>query len=171
MKLKFSKKFILLFSLVLIAALASVFLLLRPTKNNNETELLLEGSSFKSNTDIEIPIRISTANFTVNAVEAYLKFDPEYLEIKSIEKDGSILQIWLENQINFSNTEGTISLAGGLPTPGFRGSGVIVKIKAKTLKSGNTQINFTDKSRILLDDGNGTVAPLQLSPTKITIER
>ena len=119
---------------------------------------------------IEVDINIDSKESTINAAEAYLRFDPEYLEVQSVEKTGSFFEIWINNEPKFSNTNGTISFAGGLPTPGFKGKGRIGMLKLKLKKPGNSQIIFEGKSRLLLDDNNGTSIPLRMDSINITIK-
>ena len=117
-----------------------------------------------------VAINIDTKENTINAAEVYLTFDPQYFEVLSVDKAGSFFQIWIDNEPKFSNSNGTISFAGGLPTPGFKGMGKIGSVTIKAKKSGSTQINFTSKSRLLLDDTNGTFVPLRMDSIKVKIK-
>lgn len=107
-----------------------------------------------------IPISLDTAGQTINAAEVFLSFDPQSVRIDSVSKDGSILRFWITDEPKFSNVSGVISFAGGLPTPGFRGNGMIGTIAFTLLKPGPALLHFQSKSRVLLNDGKGTSVAL-----------
>lgn len=172
--MKLSNKKIIIF--LLVAVIGIVFLAIgaelfyKWQKNNSQSKISLEVRGDQKVGDVvDIDINIDTHNSTINAAEVYLTFDPVYLEIQVVEKSDSIFPIWL-GEPRFSNLEGTASFAGGLPTPGFKGRGKMGIIKAKLIKSGKTEISFSKKSRMLLNDGEGTAVPLQLGPIQLNIQ-
>ncbi len=114
--------------------------------------------------EVTIPVVISTNNETINAAEIYLTFDPAKVEVKSVSKDGSLFQIWITDEPKFSNQLGTISFAGGLPTPGFKGRGRVGTVSLVAKHSGLAVLTFDKKTRILKNDGLGTAIPLKLDP-------
>lgn len=116
---------------------------------------------------ITIPITIDTAGHTINAAEAYLTFNPAAVQIVSVNKEPSFFQLWIKDQPVYNNERGEISFAGGLPTPGFKGKGSIGSISLKLLTDKSAQLVFTPKTRILLNDGEGTAVPLRLRPLTI----
>ena len=120
-----------------------------------------------ANQVITVPIFMDTQDYTINAAEVYLRYDPSKLQIDSVAKEDSIFQIWITDQPKYSNESGELSFAGGLPNPGFKGRGQIGTVTLRKLSPGATNIMFEDKTRILLNDGKGTAIPLFLSPITI----
>jgi len=118
---------------------------------------------------VVVPIFIDTAADTINAAEVYLKFNPRALTVDSIMKEPSFFQLWIKDQPAFSNDSGTISLAGGLPTPGFKGRGQIGAVVFIPKVTGQHLLTFDPKTRILKNDGQGTFVPLRLAPIIITV--
>lgn len=125
--------------------------------------------TLKINQEVNIPVKINTANQNINAAEVYLKFNPTDLEVISLSKDKSFFTLWIKDQPAFSNEKGEISFAGGLPNPGFKGDGQIGTIKLKVKKKGDVKIEFDQRSRALLNNGSGTEIKLQLDPIKFKV--
>lgn len=119
---------------------------------------------------VTIDINIDTRTRNINAAEVYLRYDPKMIKVISAEKEGSFFQLWIPDEPKFSQKSGTISFAGGLPTPGLTGKGKIGSVKAKLIKRGETKIYFLQKSRMLLNDGKGTSTPLLMNPISVTIK-
>ncbi len=120
----------------------------------------------QSNQSVTLPIEIDTAGKTINAAEVYLDVDPSLAKITSVSKTGSFFQIWVSDPA-FDAKKGTISMAGGLPTPGFKGKGQIGTVTLIPLKQGIITVNLDNKTRALQNDGMGTSVPLSLSPMRI----
>ena len=109
--------------------------------------------------NFSIVLRVNTANVAINAAEGSVVFDSAKIQINSISKSGSIFTIWAEEP-KFSNAEGTIEFAGGVPNPGYSGSSGTVltinfKAKAATIIKGYTDIVMISGA-ILANDGEGT---------------
>lgn len=115
---------------------------------------------------IAIPVFIDSKTAAINAAEIYISFDPAQVQVESIDTTGSFFTLWIANNPQFSNKDGTIVLAGGLPTPGHSGNGLVATINAKVIKRGTYLLPFTDKSRILINDGKGTTQPLAKPPIR-----
>jgi hypothetical protein len=126
-------------------------------------------ASIHQNEAIIIPLYLNTVGTTINAAEVYIRFDPSLLEVQSVSKEGSFFTLWIDGQPRFSNIDGTISFAGGIPNPGYSDEGIIGKVTFKARQSGNTRLQITDESRILKNDGIGTVVPLQSQSQQIRI--
>ncbi len=117
---------------------------------------------------VEIPIFIDSQATTINAAELYLRFDPAKLHIESINTDGSFFTLWITDHPKFSNTDGTIALAGGLPNPGHTGTGLVATVQAKIIKRGDVFLTFDETSRVLLNDGKGTKQPFTMPRIRAT---
>jgi hypothetical protein len=77
------------------------------------------------------------------------------LEVVAINKNASILTMWVEDP-KFSNSSGSITLNGGVPNPGFVGSsGEIVSVVFRAKKTGTASLVFGD-SAVRQNDGLGT---------------
>lgn len=106
-----------------------------------------------------IVLRVNTGGTAINAAEGSVVFDPTKLSVSSISKSGSIFTIWA-SEPSFSNAEGSIEFAGGVPSPGYSGSnGLVLTINFKTKTStsigGSTDITLISGG-ILANDGYGT---------------
>jgi len=111
--------------------------------------------SFNVGKTFNVSIKVdSGGGVGVNAAEAVLKFDPQYLTVSSLSKSGSIFTLW-PVEPTFSNTEGKITFGGGSPTAYTANSGAIVTITFLAKKEGKTEVKFSSGS-VLAADGMGT---------------
>ncbi|MFH1648108.1 MAG: cohesin domain-containing protein [Patescibacteria group bacterium] len=102
-----------------------------------------------------IEVRVSTGGIAANAGEGTIIFDPNSLQVVSVSKTDSVFSLWVQDP-NYSNSAGTITFAGGKPSPGYTGaSGVIVDIVLKATTAGEATLSFASGS-VLADDGKGT---------------
>lgn len=96
-----------------------------------------------------------TSPQAVNAVSATLAFPRDLVQVTSVSKIGSILNLWVEEP-SFSNSAGTVSLEGVVPNPGFVGaSGPVVTVNFKVVAPGMANLKFSAGS-LLANDGYGT---------------
>ena len=148
--------------LILCAVVASVVgaILLHRHQFIPKNAALLSMSASVTADGENVPIILDSGNQTINAAEVFIHFDPQIIQVESISKDNSIFQIWITDSPSFSNTTGEISLAGGLPNPGFKGRGTVGRLKLRLLKQGVAKLQFLSRSRVLLNDGKGTSVPL-----------
>ncbi|MBX4211337.1 MAG: hypothetical protein KW806_00860 [Candidatus Yanofskybacteria bacterium] len=104
-------------------------------------------------------VRVNTGGEPINAAEGSIVFNPAKVEVVSLSKTGSIFGLWTVDP-TYSNAEGTIQFAGGLPSPGYNGSnGLILTItfrgKSATTINNSTSITLVSGA-ILANDGEGT---------------
>ena len=105
----------------------------------------------------------------INAAEATVKFDTTLLSVVSVTKDGSLFNLWT-TEPTFSNTNGTITFAGG-STSAYKGSaGTIATITFRAVTEGTAAVSF-DKGSVLAADGRGTESLTQSNPGAVTITR
>jgi hypothetical protein len=123
------------------------------------------------NQEISVPLKLSTAR-AMNAAEFYFSFPNELLEVKKIDKTGSFFTLWITGYPKFDNSAGTISFAGGLPTPGFTAEdGLIATVVFTAKKAGlATVILDQEHSQVLANDSFGTVIESVFEPVKLTIQ-
>jgi hypothetical protein len=117
--------------------------------------------SYSAGQTFTTTVRAQPGGQSINAVEATVKFDPKFLSVVSVSKDGSAFSLWTVEP-TFSNANGTVTFGGGSPTP-FTTASNIVNITFRTVAEGSGVVNFTNAS-ILAADGRGTDV-FETSPT------
>ena len=131
-------------------------------------ELYLESSEDNYYVDetFVVDIRIDVEqNESINAIEGYIEFSNDVLEIKDFSTGNSILTFIEEPKIN--QEQGLISFVGIIPG-GYSGripgdpekSNLLGKIIFQAVSSGFAQVLFQNNSEAFLSDGKGTPAQL-----------
>lgn len=110
--------------------------------------------SFEIGQVFSTDLNLDTSGSFINAAEIRFYFPADKLEVVSIRKEGSVFSLWPEEP-SFSNQSGEISLTGGLPHPGFKGTGKIISVSFRVKGEGEAIICFNE-SKVLADDGLGT---------------
>lgn len=106
-----------------------------------------------------IEVRIDTEDEEINTAEVGFKFPSNLLEVIDFSEGNSILAFWAEEpQI----LQGEIAFLGGAPN-GFKGDGLLGRINFLGKETGIAKISFKEDSKVLLNDGQGTPAPLSFS--------
>jgi hypothetical protein len=119
------------------------------------------------NSKFTVSVKINSGGTSVNASQGSVSFDKSLLKVVGISK-GSIFNLWTEEP-NFSNSAGTISFGGGIPRPGYSGSGgTICTITFQAIKLGAAHVNFSSGD-ILANDGKGTNVLTSLGSASFTI--
>lgn len=126
--------------------------------------------TIKTNQIVEFPVSINTLGQTINAAEIHLKFNQEEIEIQEILKNNSIFKYWISQQNEYNNTKGDVLLVGSLPSPGFKGIGNVVVIKAIPKKAGNVAISVGNATQVALNDGEGSIAETVTIDARIEVE-
>jgi len=112
------------------------------------------GGTFGTGKTFNVELKINTFGESINAAQGKLQFDPKVLEVKSISKEGSIFNFWLQEPV-FSNETGTIEFIGGTPS-GVSGSSLQVLAVTFSAKAiGTSDFVFINAS-ITASDGSGT---------------
>lgn len=115
-----------------------------------QTGTFFVGSTF------DVSIIVNTGENNVNAVKVDLKFDQRKLQIASPTAGKSFIAVWI-SQPTFSNTGGTATFQGGVPSPGINtSSGLVSTITFRAINPGEAVVSILDSSQVLLDDGKGT---------------
>lgn len=112
-----------------------------------------------------VNVRLDTQGDNINAVDFGILYPP-LLEIKSISKSGSAIQLWVQEP-SFSSTG--IFLSGGSPGGIKSSSALIAKITMKGKAIGDGNLQLTPASSALLNDGQGTNAVLNMGPASFEI--
>lgn len=122
--------------------------------------------TFGLGSTFSVSIRTNTQGADVNTAEASISYSTDTLELVSV-KQGSTF--YLAAPGSPSKGSGTAYFGGGLPTPGYNGTGGIVgtaTFRAKALGTGTVTIN---SGKVLLNDGNGTDALASSAGGRYTI--
>jgi len=133
------------------------FCILVPKANGQKASLYFSPSSgtYTVGNTFLVQVKVNSGGVAINAADGTIVFDPDKLEVVKISKEDSIFTLWVQEP-TFSNSQGTISFAGGKPSPGFTGAaGTIFNIYFRAKTSGTTNLTFASGS-VLADDGKGT---------------
>ena len=124
---------------------------------------IYQGDSFP------VEIRLDSPSEVINALEVDIQFPPELLEVLDINRVNSFFSLW-PKEPEFFNPLGIVSLAGGLPDPGFQGvNGRVATLNFRAKKTGEAKLVFNESSRALLNDGSGKMAELLLHRADVKI--
>src|SRR3990167_1612316 len=109
--------------------------------------------------NFSLAVRVNTSGTAINAGEGSIVFDSAKVQVVSVSKTSSIFTLWA-TEPSFSNADGTVEFAGGIPNPGYSGSnGVVITINFKA-KTATTVRGYTEvimvSGAILANDGEGT---------------
>lgn len=111
--------------------------------------------SYKVGQTFAIRMVVSSPAQAINAVSANLSFPADKLQVTSISKVGSILNLWVAEP-SFSNGAGTVSLEGVVPNPGFQGqSGPVLTVNFRVVGTGSATVSYSS-GQLLANDGYGT---------------
>jgi hypothetical protein len=112
--------------------------------------------SFTVGSTFNVSIAVNTGGNSINAIRADIKFPANKLQVVNPSAGTSFISIWV-NQPAFSNTAGTISFQGGLPSPGIKtDSGIVSTITFRATSPGVAKLTFQEGSQVLANDGQGT---------------
>ena len=112
--------------------------------------------TFIVNNTFDVSITLNTNGRSVNAVDALITFPADKLQVVSPSLGKSIVGIWATPP-TFNNQDGTLRFQGGIPSPGINtSSGVISTITFRVKSIGTATVNFSDTSKVFLNDGLGT---------------
>ncbi len=111
---------------------------------------------FSVGSTFQVSIILNTGSQAVNAVNVHVSFPPDKLQVVNPTISQSFIQIWT-NGPSYSNTAGTLTFQGGLPSPGITtSSGVVSTIEFRATAVGTATLSFSGDSQVLANDGNGT---------------
>lgn len=122
---------------------------------------------------VSVPIKVeNVANLT--AIELHLSFDPQVLEVISIN-DGGFLKANFPVQNTFDNTAGTVDYAAaqinGIPA---NGSGTLLEVVFRARASGDASIRLRGTQAapigLLLSDSNGATIKALFIDGRVNIQ-
>ncbi len=140
-------------------AASNVALSFSPNKSDQ-----LVGSTF------DVSLVLNTGGQAVNALEVYVSFPSDKLQVVSPSVGNSFVSFWV-NGPSFSNTDGSLVFQGGLPNPGINtAAGIISTITFRAKSAGTAFIKYQTSSKVLANDGSGTSLPITFGQAAITVK-
>lgn len=103
----------------------------------------------------DVSIYLDTEGESINALDIFLQFPPEKLQMVSPATGNSIVGVWT-SQPRFNNQDGTVRLQGGVPRGINVSRGLVATLTFRARGVGNAVIKFGAESKILANDGRGT---------------
>lgn len=111
--------------------------------------------NYKVGEILPVSVFIATEGVSINAAQGTLSFPAEKLRVLNVSKKDSIFTLWVQEPV-WSNSNGEISFGGGLPNPGFSGSGgKIITIYFEVYSPGEVKLNF-EKQMVTANNEYGT---------------
>lgn len=111
--------------------------------------------AYALNSNIAVGVYVSSADKAMNAVSGALDFPADKLQVVSISKSGSVINLWVAEP-SYSNSNGTINFEGVALNPGYTGAnGKIITINFRVKGADTGALKFTAGS-VLANDGQGT---------------
>lgn len=137
------------------------------TFNAGHTALYMEPSGSNQlsvGQTADLAVRL-TSTIPINAMSATLGFPPDLLQVVSISKEGSFLNLWTE-ETTIREEVGEVHWSGGTTQRGgVTGTSTALTIRLKALRAGTAQLYFKD-AQVLASDGAGT--PVETVGTPFT---
>lgn len=133
-----------------------------------EISLSPRAGSFVEGSTFQVPIFVNTKNRSINGIEVRINFDKNKLSIINPTSGISIIGVWVEPP-KYDNTRGTASYVGVVPNGITTEAGLVGTITFKAETTGQAVVSVSSSSKILLNDGLGTAAIVDLSRALYTI--
>ncbi|OGI63783.1 hypothetical protein A2914_01245 [Candidatus Nomurabacteria bacterium RIFCSPLOWO2_01_FULL_41_21] len=111
--------------------------------------------TFSVGSTFNVSVLLDTKGKSINALQVFLTFPSDKLQVVSPSTGQSIVGVWTAPP-KYNNTLGTVSLEGGIPGGIVTSSGVLTTVTFRVKSVGEGIVKFTDKSKVLLDDGLAT---------------
>ena len=115
-----------------------------------------------------VKVVVNTSGKPINAAEGTLTFNPKEITVVSVDRSSSIFNLWVAEP-SFSNSAGTVSFSGGLPSGYTGSSGTVFSVTFKSVGSGPAKVNFSGGA-VLANDGQGTNVLSSLNGGTYTIQ-
>lgn len=158
----FGGKFKNSFIYVLLLLFTSIFFLVSSPTQAQAASVYFSPSSgqFKVGDSVTVNLLIDSAKDTIDAVSGAVSFTQDTLQVTSLSRSGSILNLWTQEP-TFSNSSGTINFKGTALNRGYSGSGgKVIAISFKVIQNGPAYVTYTFGS--VLANGDQDTSPLSL---------
>lgn len=142
---------------IIFVAISVLFVAISGAKAANAASLYFSPSSgtYQVGQVFPVEIRTSSADQSMNATEGVVTFPQDKLEVVSLLKNNSIINLWVQEP-SFSNAQGTINFEGIVLNPGYKGAGgSIITVNFKGKAMGSAPLALSSAS-VLANDGLGT---------------
>jgi hypothetical protein len=138
------------------ALFAFTFALFSPGVSHAASLYFFPESAVKTaGADFTVSVYANSSDQSMNAVSGVIEFPPDRLEVVSLIKTNSIVNVWVQEP-SFSNQDGRIRFEGVVLNPGFQGgTGRLLAITFRPKSAGTATLKFSSGS-ILANDGEGT---------------
>ncbi|MDP3975280.1 MAG: cohesin domain-containing protein [Candidatus Jorgensenbacteria bacterium] len=146
------KRFFLFLSIII-----GTFALMLARADAASLRLSPSAGSFTVGSTFDVSVFLDTEGESVNALEVFINFPPDKLQLVSPTTGQSIISVWT-GQPRFNNATGRVELQGGLPGGINVSNGLITTLTFRAKAVGSATVRFLDGSRVLLNDGLGTDA-------------
>ncbi|MCL5783952.1 MAG: dockerin type I domain-containing protein [Patescibacteria group bacterium] len=128
--------------------------------------LTSDKSQYTSGELVQVTVAVKSDTDAANLFAAKLKFPADLLQVNKIDlkSDSSFIKNWIED--DFDNSEGTVSLVGGLPNPGLQthsgeSNTLMAEITFVTKRTGTATISFNSDSAIYRNSDNENILGLK----------
>lgn len=107
---------------------------------------------------IPVKLLVDTENETLNGFEIYINYSEEFASLESISDVNSIVNFWVTRNAGINNNFTGVSIGG------YKGSnGLVMQLNFRAKKIGQSVISLRNNSQVMLHDGLGTAAKLDLT--------
>lgn len=121
----------------------------------NSLSLHPTGGTYIVGSTFDVSVFLDTGGQYINALEVFLRYPPDKLQLVSPTAGSSIIDIWT-TQPRYSNARGTVELRGGIPRGINVSDGLITTLTFRVKSTGSAVVRFTDETKLYLNDGQGT---------------
>ena len=112
-------------------------------------------ASYTVGSTFSVSVYVNSSGQAMNAASGVVSFSASKIEVLSLSRSGSIFSFWVQEPA-YSNSAGTVSFAGIVPSPGYSGaSGKLITINFRAKAAGTANLSLSSES-VLANDGNGT---------------
>lgn len=154
--------------IIVIGALSLLALILPRISLAESIYISPSSSSYAHGTTFSVRVLVNTDGSSINAVSGRLSFPTNILNVVSISKDSSIVNLWVKEP-SFSNENGVVSFEGITLGGGYSGSdGRAIIVNFKAIGGGKADVKF-DSASLLSNDGMGTNILEETKPASFVI--
>lgn len=114
-----------------------------------------DSGTFSVGNTFTVSVLLDTKGKSVNALQVFLAFPPDKLQVVSPSTGSSIVDVWTVPP-RYNNVTGTVDLEGGIPGGIIVSRGVLTTITFRVKSVGPALVKFFSGSRIFLNDGLAT---------------
>ncbi len=116
---------------------------------------------------VQVDVNVNTKT-PINALGATIQFPPDKLQVVSISKERSFLDLWTEDT-TIKEAEGQVHFSGGtFRQGGLAGTGTMLTLTLKALQAGPAKIAF-EGAEVYAHDGTGLVVDRSLKTVELTV--